>query len=138
MTNKIKPIKPTIRPIITSALLQPAPPFPALLNPYTIPPNPNVDKAIETKSILGFVRSITFFNTIEEYTNANKAIGRTVKNNILQDKYSTIRPDIVGPIAGANRITTPKTPITDPLFLGSITERITALINGRMTPVPIA
>ncbi len=60
MENKMSAIAPTVSEPITVGLDQPSDPSPALLNPNTMPPNPIVDRIMESTSIFGFVMSDTF------------------------------------------------------------------------------
>src|SRR5699024_9817901 len=61
-TNRVTLTKPMINPVITEAMVQQS--VPTVLKPYKIPPNPNVDKIIDTTSILGKVCFVTFFRKI--------------------------------------------------------------------------
>ena len=58
--NKTSVINPTAIEVITTVLVQPSDPSPALLKPKTTPPKPIVDNTTDSRSIRGFVTSVTF------------------------------------------------------------------------------
>ncbi len=58
--NNTSATSPTTIEVTTTALLQPSDPSPALLNPKTTPPKPLVDNMTDSRSIRGFVTSVTF------------------------------------------------------------------------------
>ena len=58
--NSTSATSPIMIEVTTTALLHPSDPSPALLKPKTTPPNPIVDNATESRSIRGFVTSLTF------------------------------------------------------------------------------
>ena len=109
-----------------------------VLNPYIIPPTPNVDNIIEKISILGFVSSDKF--TIYTYPNIMQItiIGINIINSTCQLKYCNKYPDIVGPRAGPSCTAQTPTPITEPCFSGGVTIKIEFIIIGIIIPVPIA
>src|SRR5699024_8058490 len=62
----------------------------------------------------------------------------TVINKNLQPKYSTITPDKVGPIAGANIMTNPTIPMIFPRLCGGYINKNTLNNIGINNPVPAA
>src|SRR5690625_1597649 len=93
---------------------------------------------MERISILGFVTSVMLIKNLKANTIENKENGITVIKRNLQPKYSTITPDRVGPMAGANIITSPTTPIIFPRLWGGYNNKKTLNIIGINSPVPIA
>src|SRR5699024_10213781 len=111
---------------------------PTELKPKTIPPKPSVEYRIDNQSIFGFVTSETLIKCLYAKNIENKANGITVINKNRQPKYSTITADNVGPIAGANMMTKPTTPMTVPRRCGGNTSKNVLKIIGINNPVPIA
>src|SRR5690606_36439262 len=112
-------------PIITVAItvMLPQPLSAALLKPYTIPPKPIVDKIIERISIFGLVIVETFCIYFNPDSNASTKNGSEIQKIQFQLRFSIIKPDIEGPIAGANIITSPINPIVAPrLLIGNMTK----------------
>ncbi|MNI58081.1 hypothetical protein D3C81_1514160 [compost metagenome] len=58
--NITSAISPMIMENTTTVLVQPPSPSPALLKPYTTPPNPIVESMTDSKSMRDFVTSVTF------------------------------------------------------------------------------
>src|SRR5699024_7644190 len=73
-TNKVKLTKPIINPIKTEAQAHTF--VHAIIKPYKIPPNQNVNKIIDTTSILGNVCFVTFFRKILARIILISAIGK--------------------------------------------------------------
>ena len=66
------------------------------------------------------------------------AIGSTIQNIARQLSDWRIRPDTVGPIAGATEITIVTKPITRPRECSGTTVRIVVISSGIMSAVPEA
>ncbi|MNJ47729.1 hypothetical protein D3C77_428960 [compost metagenome] len=118
MTNNSRETPPTINGTYTFVLAHVVSALPALLKPKTIPPNPSVDSRIDSTSTLGLVMVVTFFRKMNETTIDKAAKGSTRKNNQRQSATCKIKPESVGPIAGANIITSPIVPIAAPRVSG--------------------
>lgn len=112
--NKIRPTTPTISDTITVGLDHPPEPSPALLNPNTMPPKPIVDRMIDNTSIFGFVVSDTFCIYAIPKTSASTRNGREIQKIQCQLRCSRTNPEKVGPMAGANIMTSPIVPIAAP------------------------
>lgn len=127
---------PTI--IETNTVALPQPLSPALLKANTTPPKPSVERIIDKISIFGFVTTETFcINFIPN----NKAIirnGKEIQKIQFQVKFSKISPEIVGPTAGANIITSPIIPIAEPRLCSGKISKIVLNINGSNSAVPTA
>ncbi len=69
-------------------------------------------------------------------TSAPSVIGSIITNSTRQDQWSTMKPDRVGPIAGAKEITRPKVPIAVPRrWIGKIAKRIVCISGMIMPPL---
>ena len=112
--NMIRDMIPIIRVLMTTGLPQPLR-LPTL-KPYTMPPKPIVDNKIESTSILGFVKVVTFCTKSNPYTNEKSKNGMSNQRIQFQLKTSMINPAVAGPIAGADIITSPTNPIMVPLL----------------------
>ena len=71
--NMIRDMRPIIRVLMTTGLPQPL--CPATLKPYTMPPKPIVDNKIESTSILGFVKVVTFCTKSSPYNSEKSKNG---------------------------------------------------------------
>src|SRR5699024_2269139 len=109
-------MSPIIIGIKTDGVIKPSALSPAWLKPYIVAPRPIVEYTSEIQSILGFVISVIFTRYFKAKRIEKTVNGITKINKNLQPKYSTIIPDSVGPIAGANIITSPTIPIILPLL----------------------
>src|SRR5699024_4352224 len=136
--NKTIAKRPIMIDTITTGLLNPVSDCPTELNPYMVPPNPIVDKRTDSTSILGFVTSDTLTRYLLAKMSANRTHGTTIMNRYLHPRYSTMTPDNVGPIAGANIITNPIIPMILPRTAGLYITSITLNNTGINAPVPTA
>ena len=69
---------------------------------------------------------------------ANTRNGREIQKIQCQFKCSNTSPENVGPIAGANMMTSPIVPIAAPRLCGGKMTRIVLNISGSSSPVPKA
>ncbi len=111
---------------------------PKLLSPKTMPPNPNTDKMTEKISIGTRVVMPTLRIRRAPIISIVIAIGSIKTNKKRQLKLLKIKPEIVGPIAGATAITIEIFPIRRPnVSCGS--RFITVVISsGSIIAVPPA
>ena len=93
---------------------------------------------MERISILGFVMVETFRKKNKPRTRANRSKTVEIQKIQCQLSLSTIKPENVGPTAGANIITSPIMPIAAPRLLGGKMTKIVFVINGSNRAVPIA
>ncbi|MNI49855.1 hypothetical protein D3C73_1044900 [compost metagenome] len=137
MTNRTSASTPIAIAIMTFGLPQPLS-SPALLNPYTMPPNPKEDSTIDSASIFGLVTSETFCMNLIPQSRAITRNGSDSQKIQCQLRLEISSPAMVGPIAGATIITRPISPIAAPLFSGGMITRIVLNISGRSSAVPTA
>src|SRR5690625_2635065 len=86
----------------------------------------------------GFVTFVTLIKYLKANRIENTEKGMTVINKKRHPKYSNISPDNVRPIAGANIITSPTSPIIFPRLCGGYSSKKTLKIIGISNPVPTA
>lgn len=78
----------------------------------------------QKRSILGLVTSDTLIKNLDANAIENIENGITIINKERQPRYSTITPDSVGPIVGANMITNPTIPMSFPRLKGGKSAKI--------------
>src|SRR5690606_38840972 len=102
------------------------------------PPNANADSTTDNQS-MGMRRgSVTFWMRAAPRMSAPTAMGATSQNIQRQSSTLRMRPEIVGPIAGATDMTMAMLPIVLPREAGG-TRVITVVISsGIMMAVPVA
>lgn len=109
----------------------------AKLTPTTMQEQPIADSIIDSLSTRG---RVTFSVFTKNFRVQKRAIAKNGINNQkiqFQESFPRIKPVKVGPMAGANIMTNPLTPITVPIFCGGKTCIVTANVSGRISPVPI-
>ncbi|MGY2875739.1 hypothetical protein ACVW00_002929 [Marmoricola sp. URHA0025 HA25] len=89
-------------------------------------------------SIEPAVGSPTFFSRESPASAISAATGSTRPNIQRQERYSRIRPDTAGPIAGATDIARVTLPITLPRSLCGTTDMSVVISSGIITAVPDA
>ncbi|MNC14357.1 hypothetical protein D3C75_621330 [compost metagenome] len=141
MLNKSKDNAPTANVAITTGLDQPPAPSPwppALLKPYTMPPKPSVDKMMDKTSILGLVSLEMLGRNSNPLTKEMMKNGSEIQKIQCQLKFARISPAMLGPLAGANIITRPISPMAAPRFSTGKMTNIVLNINGNNNAVPTA
>src|SRR3954454_20576828 len=96
----------------TAVLVHPT--SPETLNPYTIPPNPIVERITDNTSIETLRISLTFGKYLIPKISENSKKGTVTKKIQCHDNESKIRPANVGPSVGPDNITKPMSPIAPP------------------------
>ena len=109
-----------------------------MLRAYSSPPKPSDDSATDSASSRWVERSETFPTTKNATTMSTAMIGSSSRNSACHGKLSTIHPDSVGPMAGANATTRPKKPMAVPRLLGGNTVNSTVCMSGMVMPAPRA
>src|SRR3954452_6904883 len=84
------------------------------------------------------VGSPTFFKRDMPASPISAAIGRTSPNIQRQERYSRIRPETAGPIAGATDIASVTLPITRPRSCSGTTDMRVVISSGIITAMPDA
>jgi hypothetical protein len=102
------------------------------------PPKPNADKMTDSTSTWVFRGVVTFLTRAAPRASAARAMGRTRMNIHRQSSTLRIRPEIVGPMAGATEITMEMLPIVRPRDDGGTSVMAVVISNGIMMAVPLA
>src|SRR6476619_860420 len=105
---------------ITSVLVHPK--SPDTLNPYTIPPNPIVERTTDNASIETLRISLTFGKYKTPKIKENSKKGIVNKKIQCHDNVSKISPANVGPSAGPANITKHMIPIAPTRLCGGYIE----------------
>ena len=103
----------------------------------TSPEKPTADSIIESQSTCGLLTLLTLSNEVIAKISAKTKNGINSQKIQRQESLARISPVSVGPIAGANIITSAQIPNTAPSFWGGKICIATANISGRINPVPI-
>ncbi|MNP28234.1 hypothetical protein D3C76_1211890 [compost metagenome] len=93
---------------------------------------------MDSMSILGLVNFEIFGKNNKPHTSEIRKNGKEIQKIQCQLRLARIRPEILGPLAGANMITKPINPMAAPRFsIGKITNMVLN-ISGNNSAVPIA
>ena len=82
--------------------------------------------------------SVTFSTRRMPMTSIASAIGSTSQNMNRHDRYVRMRPEIVGPMAGATEITIEMLPMNRPRSAGATSVMSVVMSSGIMIAVPLA
>jgi hypothetical protein len=103
-----------------------------------MPPNAKAERTTETTSI-GALRGVETFCTLTmPRMSAAIAMGSTKPNSQRHENALRIRPEIVGPMAGATEMTIEMLPMMRPRCAGSTRVRTVVMSSGIMIAVPLA
>ena len=126
---------PTARRPSTLGEVQPA--SDARLVPATMELKPMTDPSTDGRSIFGRVMRLTFFRPMKAKRSPTSKMIANMKKTARHERAPRTMPVTVGPIAGANMMTSALMPIASPSFFGGKISIATVNISGRISPVPI-
>ncbi len=106
------------------------------LTPATRQPNPMTDATTEMTSMRGRVVSMGVTKNTAVHAMAATDTTANSAKMARQENMPMSRPARVGPITGANMMTSPATPLAAPIWAGGKTRMIAAYIEGSTMPVP--